>query len=85
MRVLHQDCDPSLANDRTLPYNCYLVSYKLDGRICYDLILTDKKIDIFDYYWDRYRNDFISFEQSEGRVNPRLWSNKSTEPKKKKK
>jgi hypothetical protein len=85
MKILHHNCDPSLANDRSLPYTCYLIKYKLDGSICYDLVIADKKIDIFDYYWDRYRNDFLSFTQSEGRVNPRLWGNKPLEEKKKRK
>lgn len=74
VKILHRDCDPDFANDRTLPYSTYLVEYRLDGVIRYDLVMTDKKVDIFDYYWDRYRNDFISFKQSEGRTNPRLWN-----------
>ena len=37
------------------------------------MVIANKKVDIFDYYWDRYREDFIRFDQSEGRVNPKLW------------
>ena len=83
MKIIHKDCDPSLAEDRSLPYNCYLVTYKMDGSICHDLIITDKKVDIFDYYWDRYREDFITFKQSEGRTNPKLWDPPKKESKKK--
>lgn len=85
MKVLHQDCTPEVANDRSLPYNTYLVTYQDDGVKKYDLVLANKKVDIFDYYWDRYRGDLIAFKQSEGRTNPKLWDiqPKSSEKKKK--
>ena len=53
MRILHQNCEPSAANDKSLPYNTYLVTYKMDGAIAYDLIQANKQVEIFDYYWDR--------------------------------
>jgi hypothetical protein len=83
VKILHKDCDPELANDRTLPYTTYLVKYKLDGLVHHDIVMTDKRVDIFDYYWDRYRGDLISFTQSEGRTNPKLWSSPKQEKKKK--
>jgi len=85
MKILHQDCSPEVANDRSLPYNTYLVTYQDDGLKKYDLVLANKKVDIFDYYWDRYREDLITFKQSEGRLNPKLWNiqPKSSEKKKK--
>jgi hypothetical protein len=84
MRILHQNCDPEMASDRTLPYTSYLVTYKMDGVITYDLIIANKKIEIFDYYWDRYREDFVNFKQTEGRVNPKLWGPPKKQEKKKK-
>jgi hypothetical protein len=84
MKIIHKDCDPSVADDRSLPYSTYLVTYKLDGMIHHDLVMTDKKVDIFDYYWDRYREDLISFKQSEGRSNPKLWDPPKKQEKKKK-
>lgn len=82
MKILHQNCEPSAADDRTLPYNTYLVTYKMDGAIAYDLIQANKQVEIFDYYWDRYRNDIIGWKQSEGRVNPKLWGAQIKEEKK---
>lgn len=83
MKILHQNCDPEVANDRTLPYNSYLVTYEIDGAISYDLVIANKGVEIFDYYWDRYRGDLKGWKQSEGRVNPKLWGNKVKESKKK--
>jgi hypothetical protein len=82
MKILHQNCDPEVANDRSLPYTAYLVTYEIDGAIAYDLVIPDKQLEIFDYYWDRYREGLKGWKQSEGRVNPKLWGNKPKEEKK---
>jgi hypothetical protein len=82
MRILHQNCDPELANDKSLPYTAYLVTYEIDGAIAYDITIADKKSEMFDYYWDRYREGLKGWKQSEGRVNPKLWGNKPKEEKK---
>jgi len=83
MRILHQNCDPSVADDRTLPYNAYLVTYEIDGAIAYDLVIPDKQVEIFDYYWDRYREGLKGWKQSEGRINPKLWGAKPPKEEKK--
>jgi len=82
MKILHQNCDPEVANDRSLPYTAYLVTYEIDGAIAYDLVIPDKQLEIFDYYWDRYREGLKGWKQSEGRVNPKMWGNKPKEEKK---
>jgi len=82
MRILHQNCDPELANDRSLPYTAYIVTYEIDGAIAHDIVVVNKKMDIFDYYWDKYREGLKGFKQTEGRVNPRLWGSQTKETKK---
>lgn len=84
MKILHQNCDPELANDRGLPYTAYLVTYEIDGALAYDITIADKKSEMFDYYWDRYREGLKGWKQSEGRVNPKLWGNQPKESKKRK-
>jgi hypothetical protein len=84
IKILHQNCDPELAKDRSLPYTAYLVEYEIDEAIAYDIVIPHKQVDIFDYYWDRYREGLKGFKQSEGRVNPKLWGAKTKEEKKKK-
>lgn len=83
VKIVKEDCDPIVAQDRTLPYTAYLVTYLVDDVEKYDLVIAGKKTDIFDYYWDRYRENLIGFVQSEGRVNPKLWGYQSKEGKKK--
>jgi len=83
LKFVHQNCDPELAEDRTLPYNSYVVKYKPNEKeCCYDIVIANKKVDIFDYYWDTYREGLLSFKQTEGRVNPKLWDCKPETKKK---
>jgi len=56
------------------------VEYDDGNKVCYDIAVSSKRVEIFDYYWDKYRN-VISLKQSEGRTNPKLWQ----DPRKKKK
>lgn len=83
MNILHRDCDPTLAQDRTLPYTAYLVEYLQDGMTHFDIVISSKRVEIFDHYWDLYRHDLIRMTQTEGRVNPKIWGNKPNEKKKK--
>ena len=82
--ILHEDCDPSLANDKSLPYTTYIVEYKLDGTTRYDIVNCKKVVDIFDHYWDHYRHDLIRFTQTEGAINPKNWNDPNKKDKKKK-
>ena len=75
IKIVNQDCDPTAAEDRTLPLNAYLVGYEDDGRVKYDIAISSKKVEIFDHYWDKYRS-VVLMKQAEGRVNPKLWSPK---------
>lgn len=77
VQIIHKNCDPSLGEDKSLPYTAYIVKYCENNQYCYDIVICNKKVDIFDYYWDRYREDLIDFKQTEGRVNPKIWSPKN--------
>ena len=76
IKIIHEDCDPSAAEDRSLPCTAFLITYRdYDGKIKYDIAVASKKVEMFDYYWDKYRN-VIDMKQTEGRINPKLWSPK---------
>lgn len=76
MKFIAKDCDPTLAQDRSLPYTAFLVEYIQDGMTHFDIVAAPKQVDIFDDYWDKYRHDFKGMSQTEGRANPKLWSPK---------
>jgi len=82
IKVIHADCDASLAKDKSLPNNSCLVIYIENNKRKYDIVMSQKMVSIFDDYWDRYKDNLISIIYTEGRVNPRMWG---IEPKEKKK
>lgn len=74
IKQIHSDCDPTMADDRSLPTNSFLVEYLQDGMTKFDVVSASKQVDIFDHYWDNYRSDFINMTQTQGRINPKLWN-----------
>ena len=86
VKILKQDCKKDEALDKPLPYTCYLIIYKVDGVEKYDLAMASKQVDLFDHYYDAYKENFISMMQAEGRVAPGMWidpAEKAKKPKKK--
>ena len=73
IKILKEDCDVTAAEDRTLPCTAFLIGYENGGQMSYDIAVASKQVDIFDHYWDKYGN-VKSMAQTEGRVNPKLWS-----------
>ena len=88
MKVLHEKCDPKLAEDRKLPYTAYLVEYvdKENGedKVFYDITTCLKQTDMFDYYYDKYKTGLKGWKQAEGRISPKLWDEDMLNPDKKK-
>ena len=85
VRVFKSKCTPDDALDKSLPYTAYLVEYKVDDKPAFDIAIASKAVDLFDYYYDLYKKNFIRFTQSEGRINPKLWNDPSQKKKPKRK
>lgn len=83
MKFFCTDCDLEKDNHRDLPYDTYVVQYIDEGVTKFDIVQPRKQIDIFDYYWDNYREGLQQWWQSEGRVNPKLWQTGNKTSKKK--
>ena len=82
VKVLKEKCTVDDAKDKSLPYTAYLVEYKVDDKPAYDIALASKAADLFDYYYDLYKKNFVTMKQSQGRQRPNLW-NEPKAPKKK--
>ena len=59
LKVIKEDCDPNVDNNRDLPNNAFLVTYKIDGAEHFDLVAAAKQSEIFDNYYDKYKKDFV--------------------------
>ena len=83
--TLHENCNPQEDNNTKLPYTAYLIWYKVEDQIRYDIAMGDKQVDVFDVYYDKYGKDgFIGMKQSEGRIQPNRWNVAPPPPKKRK-
>ena len=74
INLIHEDCDPTVAEDKSLPTNAFLIEYLQDGVTKFDLVTALKTVDIFDHYWDNYRGDLKNITQAMGNVKPNLWN-----------
>ena len=84
--TLHENCNPQEDNNTKLPYTAYLIWYKVEDQIRYDIAMGDKQVDVFDAYYDKYGKDgFIGMKQSEGRIQPNRWNVAPPPPKRRKK
>jgi len=85
VRILHEDCEKNLSENRSLPTDAFLITYMKDNRIAYDITRASARVDIFDYYYDTYgMGALVSINWTKGNANPRLYEAKKPVEKKKK-
>ena len=87
LNILKENCDPKKDNNSTLPYNAYLVQYKIGDKeeLRWDLTMAYKMSEIFDHYYDKYKKGFKWLKQTGGTVRPNLWNAPAPKRKKRKK
>ena len=86
MKIIHEKCDPKLAEDKKLPYTAYLIQYEVEGKVQHDIAMGTSQVEIFDIYYDKYKKGLKWLKQSEGRQKPNMWNaTTATPPKKKRK
>ena len=73
------------AKDSSFPNDAYLIWYKIEGETFIDLCRGRKRVDIFDFYYDKYGPGAVQkIDFGYGTVNPKLWGYKSPDKKKRK-
>ena len=45
--------------------------------------MADGRVDVFDMYWDKYKEGLQDISFAEGNIKPSLWNRKPTPPEKK--
>lgn len=85
MKILKENCAFEDSQDKSLPYSAFIVEYKVSGESRFDLVISSKQSEIFDHYYDKYKKDFVTMKQGEGRINPKMWNTGKKEQKKSKK
>jgi len=84
LNIIHEKCDPKLAEDRKLPYTAYLVQYEIEGKVEHDIAMGDSQVELFDHYYDKYKKGLKWLRQSGGTIRPNLWNVQPPKRKKKK-
>ena len=74
MKIIHEKCDPKLAEDKKLPYTAYLIQYELEGKLEHDIAMGDSQVELFDNYYDKYKKGLKWLKQAEGRQKPNMWN-----------
>ena len=72
------------ANDRKLPSDAFEVYYVVDGEERLDVTRSGKKVNVFDFYYDKYGN-VKNIDYGQGTVNPSQWGYKEPQKKKRRK
>ena len=86
VQVLHEKCEIGKAEDKKLPSDSFLVTYKDKEEIKYDVTRAGSQLEIFDHYYDTYKN-VQGISWTKGIVSPRTFESvgKPIPPKKKRK
>ena len=83
--IIHEKCEKSAADDKSLQRNAYLVTYVEKDKMTYDIVMADSKVDVFDQYWDKYKEGLQKIDFAQGNVKPSLWNRKPIQQEKKEK
>ena len=72
------------ALDRKLPTDAFNVTYVVEGKSYLDVTRSEKMVNVFDMYYDRYGKGAVQkIDYGHGTIRPNLWGAKPT-PKQKK-
>ena len=80
--IIKAKCKQEDTEDKTLPTHAYVVGY-VDDEFCQDIVIAQKQADVFDYYWDLYKEKLQYIKQAAGTVSPNLWNDSTPKPPKK--
>ena len=70
--------------DKGLPTDAFNVTYIVDGETRLDVTRSEKMVNVFDMYYDRYGKDVVQkIDYGHGTVRPNLWGVKAPPEKKK--
>jgi len=64
------------------PTDAYIVEYKIDDNIIYDLT-RGSKVTLFDMYHDKFKGNLMSINYGMGNIKPNLWMYQKPKEKKK--
>ena len=82
--ILLEKTTPEKANDKKFPTDAFNITYEVDGKECLDVARSSKRVNLFDFYYDKYKN-VKRIDYGHGTINPTQWGYKKPEKKARKK
>lgn len=82
--ILKHNCTLQEAKVTDVPKDAYIVTYVLNGKVCYDLTRCGKKVNLFDMYYDSMGDVIRSIDWGYGKINPKVWGYEAPKSKKRK-
>ena len=74
------------ALDRKLPTDAFNVTYVVEGQSYLDVTRSEKMVNVFDMYYDRYGKGSVQkIDYGHGTIRPNLWGAKPPQKKKRRK
>ena len=74
------------ALDRSLPTDAFNVTYVVEGQTYLDVTRSEKMVNVFDMYYDRYGKGAVQkITFGHGTIRPNLWGQKPPQKKKRRK
>ena len=83
VNFIHEKCEKKVADDKKLPKSSYLVTYVEKDKMTYDIVIADSRVEIFDNYWDKYKEGLQDISWTSGNSNPKTWNGLNPKPEKK--
>tara|TARA_B100000131_G_scaffold6124_1_gene6291 strand:+ start:2574 stop:2846 length:273 start_codon:yes stop_codon:yes gene_type:complete len=80
VRVLYEKCEKDKAEDKKLPSDSFLVTYKIEDEVKFDVTRAGSQIELFDHYYDTYKN-VQGISWTKGIVSPRTFDGSTEQPK----
>lgn len=84
--ILLEKTTKDKAEDKLFPTDAFNVKYIVDGVEHLDVTRSEKMVNVFDMYYDRYGKDAVQrIDFGAGTIRPNLWGVKAPSTKKKRK
>ena len=84
--ILLENTTQEKSLDRTLTTDAFNVTYVVEGQTYLDVTRSEKMVNVFDMYYDRYGKGAVqSIGYGHGTIRPNLWGAKPPQKKKRRK
>jgi len=81
IQILQQEIELDKFEDKGLPADSHMVTYKVDDKTLYDVVRAYTMVDIFDAYYDKLKDvgELVKIKSGYGTIRPNLYGKIKTD------